>query len=168
MASWTPLIPCSTILSLSVWMVIRVRPKIAASISGSQSMGTYQNHSWGYFKILVIRPHPSLLDLFLMGGSKGVCIFGKFYRWFWCTTQMKNFCWRHCALNLGMVSVASLVSPQPPAFPLFPCHCGARVPMCLAPESSRVVIVEGQGALGGKIQNWIYICLECYVSLSFC
>ena len=73
MANWTPLIPCSMILSLSVRMVIRVRPKIAASISGSQSMGTYQNHSWGYFKILVIRPHPNLLD-FLWEGTR-MCVF---------------------------------------------------------------------------------------------
>lgn len=73
MASWTPLIPCSMILSLSVWMVFRVRPKIAASNSVSQSMGTYQNHSWGYFKILVVRPHPNLLD-FLWEGPR-MCVF---------------------------------------------------------------------------------------------
>ena len=150
MASWTPLIPCSTILSLSVWMVIRVRPKIAASISGSQSMGTYQNHSWGYFKILVIRPHPSLLDLFLMGGSKGVYIFGKFYRWFWCTTQMKNFCSRHCSLNLGMVSVASLFSPQLPAFSPFPLPLWGQSANVPCPWVFQSCDSGGRGGIRGK------------------
>lgn len=152
MASWTSTFPCSVILSPSIQMVIRIKPEIAVPISGSQSMGARQNHSWGFFKIQVTKPHPNLLDLLEEGPR--VCAFLEgstddsdgLPRWR--TTAQDTVLWSRD----GFCSqLSSLTANQP--FSPSPCHYGARVSTCLAPESSRVVIVEGGRGGGERIKT---------------